>query len=203
MSRTRQPHLALTGTMRLRPWQESDAPSLVRSCQDPDIQHWNRPGHLTADTAREKIARWNRRWQDEEAAVWAITLTDSSTAAGLIALADLDLAGGSAELVYWLLPAARGRGAMTEATRTVSRWAFDTLQLHRLRITHSVANNASCTVATQAGFPLEGTMRSALLHADGWHDEHLHARVRTDLDLSPPPTALLRGRTDDGAASVA
>lgn len=25
------------------------------------------------------------------------------------------------------------------------------------------------------GFTLEGTMRSALLHEDGWHDEHLHA----------------------------
>jgi hypothetical protein len=23
-------------------------------------------------------------------------------------------------------------------------------------------------------------MRSALLHADGWHDEHLHARVQDD-----------------------
>ena len=27
---------------------------------------------------------------------------------------------------------------------------------------------------------LEGTMRGALLHADGWHDQHLHARVRGD-----------------------
>ncbi|WP_242435910.1 hypothetical protein [Streptomyces sp. Root369] len=26
--------------------------------------------------------------------------------------------------------------------------------------------------------PLEGTMRHALLHADGRHDQHLHARVR-------------------------
>ncbi|MEW2435901.1 GNAT family protein [Streptomyces caniferus] len=43
-----------------------------------------------------------------------------------------------------------------------------------------MANPASCRVATKAGFRLEGTMRSALLHADGWHDEHLHARVQDD-----------------------
>ncbi|MGA4980265.1 GNAT family N-acetyltransferase [Streptomyces cinereoruber] len=180
MKQTRQPDLALSGGVHLRPWRESDAQVLVQSCLDPDIQHWNRPGLLTTDTAREKIARWKLRWQNEEAAIWAVAPVHDDVPVGLIGLADLDLRGGSGEFVYWLLPAGRGRRAMVNATVAVSQWAFDTLGLHRLRITHSVANTASCRVATQAGFPLEGTMRSALLHADGWHDEHLHARIQDD-----------------------
>jgi [ribosomal protein S5]-alanine N-acetyltransferase len=40
-----------------------------------------------------------------------------------------------------------------------------------------VANQASCRVGAKAGYELEGIMRGALLHADGWHDMHLHARV--------------------------
>jgi RimJ/RimL family protein N-acetyltransferase len=40
-----------------------------------------------------------------------------------------------------------------------------------------VANTASCRVAGKAGFRLEGTLRSALLHTDGWHDMHLHGRT--------------------------
>lgn len=100
---------------------------------------------------------------------------------GLIGLADIDLVGGSAEFLYWLLPSGRGRGAKVGAVVRVSRWAVDGLGLHRLRITHSVANAASCRAATRAGFALEGTMRSALLHSDGWHDEHLHARVQGDV----------------------
>ncbi|MFE2267232.1 GNAT family N-acetyltransferase [Streptomyces griseosporeus] len=183
MKQTVQPELALSGGMRLRPWRESDARILALSCLDPDIQHWNRPGRLTIDTAHEKIARWKLRWQDEEAAIWAIAPADDIPV-GLIGLGDLDLRGGSGEYVYWLLPANRGRGTMVNATLAVSHWAFDTLGLHRLRITHSVANTASCRVATQAGFPLEGTMRSALLHADGWHDEHLHARIQGDTGAS-------------------
>jgi hypothetical protein len=29
----------------------------------------------------------------------------------------------------------------------------------------------------KAGFRLEGTLRKALLHTDGWHDMHLDARI--------------------------
>ncbi|MFJ3925257.1 GNAT family N-acetyltransferase [Streptomyces sp. NPDC090022] len=182
MAGTEQPTFRLGSGFQLRPWRPQDAEVLVAACHDPEIQQWNRPGHLSPDGAREKIARWARRWDDEEAAVWAIAPSAGagSRPVGLIGLADIDLHGGSAEFLYWLLPAGRGHGAVVDSTVRVSRWALDELGLHRLRITHSVGNPASCRVARQAGFPLEGTMRSALLHADGWHDEHLHARVQGD-----------------------
>ncbi|MFD5189525.1 GNAT family N-acetyltransferase [Streptomyces sp. NPDC058357] len=54
------------------------------------------------------------------------------------------------------------------------------LGLHRLRLCHSMANPASCRVVLKAGYAVEGVMRGALLHADGWHDQHLHARLRGD-----------------------
>ncbi|MGW5849282.1 GNAT family N-acetyltransferase [Streptomyces sp. NPDC055254] len=175
-----QPEFALPGGALLRPWAPYDVPALVASCLDPDIRHWNRPSPLTPSQAHARIARWQERWRAEEAAVWAVSPAAGGPAVGLIGLGDLDLAGGSGEFLYWLLPAGRGTGVMVEATEAVSRWAFDDLGLHRLRITHSVANPASCAVALKAGFLLEGTMRGALLHCDGWHDEHLHARLRTD-----------------------
>lgn len=180
MSQSEQPVFDLANGVRLRPWESRDAPALVDASRDPDIQHWNRPGHLTIDDARERIARWRRRWEAEQAAAWAIHRNDDDLPAGLIGVGDMDLKGGSAEILYWLLPVGRGSGIMVDATIRVSRWALDELGLHRLRITHSVANPASCRVAERAGFALEGTMRSALLHADGWHDEHLHARVQGD-----------------------
>ncbi|MFD3698314.1 GNAT family N-acetyltransferase [Streptomyces sp. NPDC058646] len=180
MGRTGQPVFPLACGFHLRPWQPQDAGVLVASCQDPEIQKWNRPGHLSPDEAREKIATWRRRWQDEKAAVWAVVPAADAPPVGLIGLADIDLRGGSAEFLYWLLPEGRGHGAVAEATVRISRWALEDLGLHRLRITHSVENPGSCRVATHAGFTFEGTMRSALLHADGWHDEHLHARIRGD-----------------------
>ncbi|MEV0413915.1 GNAT family N-acetyltransferase [Streptomyces sp. NPDC050448] len=180
MAALAQPVFELPGGLCLRPWVSYDAPAVTASCLDPDIQHWNRPGLLSVPDAEARIARWRDRWHTEEAAMWAVAPASGGPAVGLIGLADLDFEGGSGEFLYWLLPAGRGSGVMAEATARVSRWAFEELGLHRLRITHSVANPASCRIATKAGFPLEGTMRGALLHADGWHDEHLHARLRTD-----------------------
>ncbi|MFD3718822.1 GNAT family N-acetyltransferase [Streptomyces sp. NPDC058674] len=173
-------HLPGTGGLRLRPWTAYDAPALVEACHDPDIRYWNRPSLLDEAGAVARIVRWEARRRAEEGVVWAVAPAPGGRAVGLIGLGDVDLAGGSAEFLYWLLPAGRGRGAMARATDHVGRWAFEDLGLHRLRITHSVANPASCAVAVRAGYPLEGTMRAALLHADGWHDEHLHARLRTD-----------------------
>ncbi|MFC9646943.1 GNAT family N-acetyltransferase [Streptomyces mirabilis] len=180
MSKTDQPVFDLANGLELRPWCLDDAKVLMDSCQDADVQHWNRPGQLSLDDARDRIARWEKRWRTEKAAIWAIAEPGGGGPVGLIGLADFDLDGGSAEFLYWLLPAGRGRGAMVDAVVRVSRWALEDLGLHRLRITHSVANAASCRVAEKAGFALEGTMRSALLHLDGWHDEHLHARVQGD-----------------------
>ncbi|WP_199836285.1 GNAT family N-acetyltransferase [Streptomyces sp. NRRL F-4489] len=180
MAQVEQPVLGLPGDVELRPWRLSDADVLVAAGQEPAIRQWNRLLVETPEDARRRIARMHERWQAEVSAIWAIA-RPGREAVGLIGWGDIDLSGGSAEILYWILPAARGGGVVTEATKRVSEWALNDLGLHRLRLCHSVANPASCRVADKAGFSLEGTMRSALLHADGWHDEHLHALVQGDI----------------------
>ncbi|MFE0511418.1 GNAT family N-acetyltransferase [Streptomyces sp. NPDC058964] len=175
-----QPVLPLANGMELRPWRVDDADALVAAGQDPAIRRWNLFSVESRADARRRIERMRERWQAETGAVWAVARPEGAVA-GLIGCNDVDLAGGSAELVYWVLPEARGGGVVVEATRRLSRWALDELGLHRLRLCHSTANPASCRVAEKAGYSLEGTMRGALLHADGWHDQHLHALVQGDV----------------------
>jgi RimJ/RimL family protein N-acetyltransferase len=99
---------------------------------------------------------------------------------GQVALRRISLDFGQGQITYWVLPASRRMGVATRAVTEVSRWAFEELGLHRLEIHHSVANPWSCRVAEKVGFALDGTMRSALLHEDGWHDMHVHARIAPD-----------------------
>lgn len=44
----------------------------------------------------------------------------------------------------------------------------------------STRNEASCRVATAAAFPHEATLARCHLHADGWHDVHVHTRYRVE-----------------------
>jgi len=114
-------------------------------------------------------------WTAETRACWAVT-DHAGTRLGRMSLRTV-LGLGTGEVGYWVLPAARGAEVAPRAVRAASAWALGDLGLHRIELVHSVANQASCRVAAKAGYELEGTMRSALLHADGWHDMHLHAKI--------------------------
>jgi ribosomal-protein-alanine N-acetyltransferase len=72
---------------------------------------------------------------------------------------------------------ARGAGVAPRALQAGTSWALGDLGLHRVELVHSTTNRASCRVAAKAGYELEGTKRGDLLHADGWHDMHLHAKI--------------------------
>jgi RimJ/RimL family protein N-acetyltransferase len=171
-----QPVLRTPAGLVLRPWRAEDAPVVAEAYADPAIRQWN----LRALEGREAdawIAQWAGRWRAERDGCWAVA-DPRGVVLGRVALRGVRLADGRAECTYWVLPAARGRGVASAATATVARWAFDELGLHRLELQHSTANPASCRVADKAGFALEGILRSAMLHPDGWHDMHLHARLR-------------------------
>ncbi|MEO8477111.1 MAG: GNAT family N-acetyltransferase [Actinomycetota bacterium] len=172
-----QPSLVAAPDVRLRPWTVADAPALVAAFSDEAIQRWNIQTMLTAAEAAEWIAPWHERWAAETDASWAVTDDGGRDLLGYVALRGMDLEFGVAKLTYWVVHEHRGRGVATRAASEITRWALDDLGLHRLTLYHSVANRASCGVAGKLGFSLEGVMRSALLHADGWHDMHIHGRV--------------------------
>lgn len=174
-----------TAELTLRPWQRSDVPDLVRAYAEPDIQHWHARS-MDELEAGEWIQSRSERWKRERGADWAVV--DDRGVLGRIGFTHIDLAKGLGEVVYWVLPEARGRAVASRALCAMTDWAFDRLGLHRLELMHSTENLASCRVAQIASYDLEGTKRAEALHPDGWHDMHLHARLATDPrpDLSNP-----------------
>jgi RimJ/RimL family protein N-acetyltransferase len=172
-----QPNLEVDDRSFLRPWALEDVSVVVRAYSDPEIQKWI-PYSFDAAEAEQVIGRWTETWRNETGACWAIAKKSDNCAFGRFAFQTIDLIGGSAEIAYWLLPQSRGEGYAPLATTAIREWAFGQLGLHRLELIHSVHNVASCRVATKAGFELEGILKSECLYRDGWHDTHLHARVR-------------------------
>ncbi|MEU6189527.1 GNAT family N-acetyltransferase [Nocardia sp. NPDC047038] len=167
---------ALRGeTVLLRPWTNADAAVIRAVYQDPDIQRWHVRDVVSEAEARELIARWQAGWSNGDGPQWAVVVGD--VVAGRVGLRHMAPADGVAGIAYWTAPGWRGRGVTPAAVETVTRWAFE-VGFHRLEVSHSVRNAASCRAAVKAGFAPEGVRRSAGLHADGWHDMHLHARLR-------------------------
>jgi ribosomal-protein-alanine N-acetyltransferase len=174
LRRQPQPTLAVDELI-VRPWLLSDAAAVVAAYRDPHIQRW----HVrTMDEAEATVwvASWRDRWAAETAASWAIS-DAGDCLLGRTGFRSVDLSDGSAEAAYWTVPAARGRDIASRALRAVSGWMLTQVGLHRLELSHSVENPDSCRVAAKAGYAYEGTRRRQALHADGWHDMHLHALI--------------------------
>ena len=176
LSRLAQPVLDADGLV-LRAWQREDAPAVVAAYADPDIRRWHARSMNIAE-ALDWTETWAQRWRKENDCGWAVTNKD--VVLGQISLRGVDLDGGSAGISYWVIPQARGQRIAPRALEAVTQWAFEELGLHRLEILHSTRNQASCRVAERAGYLAEGVKRSEALHADGWHDMHQHARIRTE-----------------------
>jgi RimJ/RimL family protein N-acetyltransferase len=176
LARMSQPVLDLNDVV-LRPWRPSDAPAVAAAYSEPGIQKWHARS-MTPDEAGAWIDSWPGRWNQESGAGWAVV--GESGLLGQISLRRLALMEGLAEVSYWVVPAARGRRVATRALSALTVWVFDRLRLHRMELNHSTLNPASCRVADNTGYALEGTKRSEALHPDGWHDMHLHARLVDD-----------------------
>ena len=174
----------------LRAWRYGDAPALVRAYADPELQRWHMRSMDPAEAPVWLAAR-GRRWQERTGVDWAVAAEADDRLLGRMAIHRLLLHEGLGEVAYWTLPEARGRRVAPRGLALLCDWAFGVQGVHRLELGHAVANRASCRVAERAGFVLEGVRRQELLHADGWHDTHLHARLAGD---PAPPRGALSGR---------
>ena len=164
--------------LTVRPFRDPDARHLSCAYCDPDIQRWH-ARTMTEGEAHEWITTSAARWRAETGANWAV-VGDDGVLVGRVGFRWIDLTEGAAEIAYWTIPSARGRGIAAKAVRASSSWMFTQVGLHRIELNHSTANPASCRVASKAGYAYEGTRRQLVLHQDGWHDMHAHGRLSVD-----------------------
>lgn len=155
-----------------------DADELYRHVRaDDQMLRWSSLGRVT-DLQETKA--WARSRATPQRMEWTIRLPTGELA-GRVALHQVDVEHGQAEIGYGLFEAHRGKGLARRVVTTVTAYGFEDLKLHRIILEHGVANEPSCRIAEFCGYRLEGTMRQALERTGGgWDDAHLHARLATD-----------------------
>ncbi|MGC4112233.1 MAG: GNAT family N-acetyltransferase [Nocardioides sp.] len=137
--------------MSLSAVDEDDRPALEVAAAVSDIMHYfgapPEPGG--------ELEFFRRRWEEGVAAAFAIRVGGESV--GVVLLEPR--AQGYADLGYWLLPDARGRGYASRAVRLVATWALRTMGFPRVQLWASPDNKRSQRVAVLSGFKYQGRLR--------------------------------------------
>jgi RimJ/RimL family protein N-acetyltransferase len=161
-----RPVVLTDGVITLRVWQVDDAPAVFAACQDPLMARYLPiPQPFAESDASDYIRGRRAAWDGVDEQPFAITDCETGDVLGGV-VRQLQLPH-RAEIAYWLVPAARGRGIATRALRLVRDWSFDVDGLVRLELRTHPDNEASRRVAERAGFSMEGVRRAWDLDRDG------------------------------------
>lgn len=150
------------GRVTLRWMRVDDAPACAAAFRDdPDL------GRLIGverdpdeSGIRERIALQDERAADGRSLQLAVADPRSDVFWGAMILHSFDWHSRRAEVGFWLIPAARGRGVGSAAVALAVSWAFAELDLVRLEMTTTPENPAVPALARRLGFTEEGVLRS-------------------------------------------
>ena len=142
-----------TDRLRLRPWEETDAPSLYECAKDPRVgpaAGWS--AHPDAEHSLNTI----RKFLSSEG-TFAITLKDNGIAIGAVGLSfrstsKIDIGDDEANVGYWIGVPFWNRGLVTEAVHELMRYAFEDLGISVLWCGYFDGNERSKRVQEKCGF---------------------------------------------------
>ena len=150
----------------LRPWTRLDLPALVAAHADPAMRRFlARPVVDEAD-AEVFLAAQERGWAEGTRFSFAVfEAVDEVDLVGMVAVKRVDAAMRVAEVGYWTVAKARGRGIAPRSVEAVAGWALGEGDgggvgggwggvVDGLDLFHAVDNEASCRVAQKCGFVL-------------------------------------------------
>lgn len=132
----------------LRRWQVTDAAWYVAARDEVIFRHTTEKRDLTVAEAEAAIRQVN---DNPNIHAFAIVDAELDALVGNIALV-VDDGEKTAEIMYWLAPAGRGRGLATKAVTLLTDWTFQKHNLEQVWLKTDTNNKASQKVAARAGF---------------------------------------------------
>ena len=142
------------GELALLPTGSEVAALMVAASNDPEVTRWTQvPEGLTLRDAVLVTAGWSM----PSSTIARFVVSHPGTGiAGMVTV--WVNSGNEAEVGYWLLAHARGRGIARRAVDRLCAWAFHVCHAERLQLTTLPGNVASERVAAACGFSRAGTL---------------------------------------------
>jgi RimJ/RimL family protein N-acetyltransferase len=183
-----QPEAIAGDPLHIRPLTAADIEPIYLACQDPQVQEWTVAipvPYARADAESFVTYLCPSGWAEDRDYTWGIEDPGTGEFLGVISLRIRD--DDCSEVGYWLAPAARGRGAMTQALSAVCSFAFDRLGHDVVKWEAIVGNEASRRVAERVGFEVSGPIRGLLRRRGERMDGWIGTLLPTDTPAPPLP----------------
>ncbi len=169
-----------TQRLVLRKPRTDDAPILFTAyMQDPEVTRYLtwRP-HKNVEETFQIVEQMLKHWEAGDVYPYAITLKDSDTIIGMIAMHPDGFRLG---IGYVLARPHWGKGYAPEAAGTIIAWALQQPSIYRVYATTDVENLASRRVLEKVGMQCEGILRKYIIHPNISHvprDSYMYAVVK-------------------------
>ncbi|MFJ7246358.1 GNAT family N-acetyltransferase [Kitasatospora sp. NPDC098652] len=162
----------------LRPFEDADAPALIEAYRDGTLRRFSR----TWPDDPERAAHWLAVQREGRAngTRYAFAVVEDGGLVGNVVLKRGAPGGERAEVGYWTVAAARGRGVAPRAVEALTVWAFEAFAgdgLLRIDLLHEGDNEASCRVAEKSGYAFTEIVPAFPPYPS---DGHRHSRKRLD-----------------------
>lgn len=170
--------------VRLRGIEREDIPTFVRWFNDPEVRQYLLMFEPMSKAQEERWFESTLDRRDDYLFAIEAHIDDGWTHVGNVGLHQVDGKNRSAvfgialgEKDYW------GRGYGTDAVRTMLRFAFHELNLHRVELEVFDYNPRAMHCYKRAGFRHEGTRRQCFFHSGRYHDSHLMAILADEFQV--------------------
>ncbi len=174
----------LTERLQLKPITTHLANSFFEAVEEsrPAIRPWLPwvPLNRTAEDSHRYAEACERDWDQGTAARFFLLPPNSERVVGVVSLENCTTTHRSCYLGYWLHVELWGKGMMTEAAQRVLRFAYETMQAHRVACAAGTENARSLRVIERLGFKFEGIAREAEWIDDRWINHAVYSLLESE-----------------------
>ena len=175
-----------TTRLVIRELDSSDADAVQRCAGDPEVVR-NLPfGPNTPDQTRAFIERVLLTQRETPRHNYEMAISQNHGLIGCVRLTVRSADDRQGDLGYMLRRDRWGNGFMTEATRAIVGFGFESLGLHRIWATCGTENVASVRVLEKVGMRREGHLLHERLVRGKWRDTYVYAVLEDEWRSGQP-----------------
>ncbi len=161
-----------TVRLRLRGLRGSDAPAIFSFYSDARVMALRGEPEFTSEKqADELLFYWRKKFAGCDGVRWGIEIREEQRLIGTAGFKTIDKQHQTGEVGYELHPDYWNLGIMTEALQAITKYGFNTLQLHTISANIAPDHVASRRVLEKLHFQPEALFRENYFYQHWWDSQ--------------------------------